>query len=303
MRRGREIAAIPAAFTVGRFPVRFTGTPHGEPLSAWLPERRPDVLLATSRRPLNEALLSCPGLRGPHGPAASGVKAATRAPVPRFRALVFSAPNSHRNLVAQHKCRARSCRSLTFFMLPQRMRAGIPLPHKLRREAVVRTHSSSLRGDAPRTPRCPRLGGPMAKTAIVSARPARTSSSLRPRRRQHIPRLVGTKRDKKARILPKTQYKFAGRRPEPPSTGHFLLLSGLSAAGSAPARARGAAGLVEAADDLLAEQLDVRHVGRAVDVEVDRVRALAGQVLDDPDHVAGVAGDAGGEQAGARLAE
>ena len=38
-------------------------------------------------------------------------------------------------------------------MLPQRMRAGIPLPHKLRGEAVVRTHS--YRPGGPRPPGVP----------------------------------------------------------------------------------------------------------------------------------------------------
>src|ERR1700733_10928839 len=41
----------------------------------------------------------------------------------------------------------------------------------------------------------------------------------------------------------------------------------------------------------------------AVEVEVHRVGALAGQVLDRPDHVACGAGHAGREQPGARLAE
>ena len=57
------------------------------------------------------------------------------------------------------------------------------------------------------------------------------------------------------------------------------------------------------AHHLLAQQLDVRDVGGAVQVEVDRVGALAGQVLDHPDHVVGVAGDPGREQPRARLAE
>src|SRR5580700_2027053 len=38
-------------------------------------------------------------------------------------------------------------------------------------------------------------------------------------------------------------------------------------------------------------------------MEVDGVRALGGQVLDHPDHIARVAGDAGREQPRARLAE
>jgi multiple sugar transport system ATP-binding protein len=60
---------------------------------------------------------------------------------------------------------------------------------------------------------------------------------------------------------------------------------------------------LKSAHHLLAEQLDVRDVGGAVNVEVDRVGALAGQVLDHPDHVVGVAGDPGREQPRARLAE
>src|ERR1700722_2930055 len=61
--------------------------------------------------------------------------------------------------------------------------------------------------------------------------------------------------------------------------------------------------LGEAADYLLAEQLDVGDVAGAVDVQVDGVGALAAEVLDDPDEVVGVAGDAGREEAGAGLAE
>src|SRR6202020_1523449 len=48
---------------------------------------------------------------------------------------------------------------------------------------------------------------------------------------------------------------------------------------------------------------DVGDVAGAVDVQVDGVGALAREVLDDPDEVTGVAGDAGREQPGAGLAE
>ena len=44
-------------------------------------------------------------------------------------------------------------------------------------------------------------------------------------------------------------------------------------------------------------------VAGAVDVQVDGVGALGGEVLDDADEVVGVAGDAGRQQPGAGLAE
>lgn len=59
---------------------------------------------------------------------------------PGFGALVSSAPNSRTLLVVAHKGRGRSWRSLTFHMLPQRMRIGIRPPHNLFGEAVVRAH-------------------------------------------------------------------------------------------------------------------------------------------------------------------
>jgi hypothetical protein len=55
-----------------------------------------------------------------------------------FSALVFSTPNSRAKLVAAHKRRGRSWQSLTFLMLPQRMRVGIRPPHNLFGEAIVR---------------------------------------------------------------------------------------------------------------------------------------------------------------------
>src|SRR5262249_39509411 len=61
--------------------------------------------------------------------------------------------------------------------------------------------------------------------------------------------------------------------------------------------------VLEAAHHLLAEQLDVGDVGRPVHVEVDGVGALAGEVLDHPDDVARVPGDAGREQPRAGRAE
>lgn len=75
-----------------------------------------------------------------------------------FSVVVFRAPNSPGNLAAAHKSRARPCRSLTFFMLPQRVRAGIPLPHKLRREAVVRTPQLPPAAGRPPYPQCASRG-------------------------------------------------------------------------------------------------------------------------------------------------